>query len=120
MDESSFADHASDVADRFVVPDGAARDLLVHLGELLDGEPSPLDWIVVERAYRAVRDAIEEVYRPPSPLEAQRDYDRARRELAAQGIERPAWIAADDPVVMERWAEWNRRQGDARHGTEAE
>lgn len=113
MDDFSFTKHARDIADRFVVPDGLARDLLRHLGDLLDSELSALDLIVVHRAYDVTLEAVREVYEPQSPLAAQLEHDRARKDLAMQGIDVPPWVAAEDPVVLERWAEWIRRGGDS-------
>lgn len=53
-------------------------------------------------------EAVKDVYRPRSPLEAQLEYDRARKEQATQGVDWPEWTAADDPKITERWQAWQR------------
>lgn len=106
MDDFVFADAAREHADKYQVPDGATRDIAVRVGEHLDGKLEAFDLIVMQRVSFALRDIIEDVYRPRSPLEAQLEYDRARKDLLELGIDTPEWVAAEDPEILERWARW--------------
>ena len=110
MDDFSFADHARGVADEYLVPEGPSRDLLIRLGELQDGDLDALDLIVIQQAYRHAMTSVKETYRPRSPLEAQLEYDRMRNQARDElGVEVRPWVAAEDPVILDRWNRWNSR-----------
>lgn len=102
----SFEETARRTLDRYIVPQGDARDALVELGVRIDRRPEGRDLLVLVAAFRAAREAIADVYRPRSPLEAQLEFDRAREELRQEGVNVPAWNASEDAPTLERWARW--------------
>lgn len=106
MDDHSFERSAQSLAKKYDMPDASGKRAFVQLGALLDTGLPALDLIIVQRAYGEMYKAIEEVYRPRSPLEAQLEYDRARKDMVKLGIESPDWVAAEDPEVLKRWANW--------------
>lgn len=112
MSEFRFVDSARAHVDTYQVPDGPVRDLSLQIGALLDGGSlDALDLVVLQRVSMQFRDVVADVYRPRSPLEAQLEYDRARKHLTELGIEAENWVAAEDPVVLSRWARWVEQHG---------
>ena len=77
--------------DSLSVPDGDLRRVVAALGEMIDRPDSPGHIAVALDAWKAMWPAICELYEPKSPLQVQRDYERARREATAAGLDVPAW-----------------------------
>ena len=110
-DDASMTDIAQQILDKYLVPDGPTRDIFLALGAASSAGTPAFDLIVAQRVFREMHEAIVEVYRPRSPLEAQLEYDRTRNELAARGVDIPEWVAAGDPEILDRWARWNSDNG---------
>lgn len=98
-DSYSFEKSARRLADKFDLPETDGRLLFIELGAALDAKPESLDLIVLQRAYMAMFRAVEEVYRPRTPLEAQLEYEQAKSFAVAEfGVEWPEWDPALTPV----------------------
>ncbi len=102
----ALIDASQRLADKYLVPDGPVRDLLMRIAALYSGELDGFEFSVISSVYRHLHEEVREVYRPRSPLEAQLEHEKARRELEAQGIKTPAWTDADTAFVAERWERW--------------
>lgn len=95
-DSFSFEKAARALCDKYSLPDVQSRRAFVELGAALDGELPALELIVLQRAYGELFKAIEDVYRPRTPLEAQAEYLRTRRQVREElGIELPDWTPED-------------------------
>ena len=91
----SFEASARSCCTKYEVENGA-KDAFIALGVGLDNKPAAFERIVLVRAYDEMYKAIEEVYKPRSPLEEQLEYIRARKEfLAETGIDMGAWQCDD-------------------------
>lgn len=79
--EHSFEQSARQLLTKYDIPEGDLTTTFIALGALQDREREPLELVVFQRAYREMYKAIEDVYRPRTPLEAQLEYERERRKL---------------------------------------
>lgn len=106
-----FVNLSRRVADDYLVPDGPDRDVLLQLGALLDGEFDGFAYSVIDEVHRQMADSVRAGggYRPHSLLEAQLEYEKARKDLEAQGITTPACTEDDDAFVLDRWGRWRDR-----------
>lgn len=77
----SFEQTARQLLTKYDIPEGDLATTFIALGALQDREHEPLELVVLQRAYLETYKAIEEVYRPRTPLEAQLEYERERRKL---------------------------------------
>lgn len=103
MSDHSFGESARALAHRYVLPD-AARDLFVHVGDLLDGDLAGLDLVFVNRAFSDMMLYITKDLRPLPLLNAQLEAEKARNELReSTGIETSGWTQQDSDIVQERW-----------------
>lgn len=79
--EHSFEQSARQLLTKYDIPEGDLTTTFIALGALQDREREPLELVVFQRAYLEMYKAIEDVYRPRTPLEAQLEYERERRKL---------------------------------------
>lgn len=102
----SLVDASRHLADKYLVPDGPVRDLLMEVAKLYGGKLDGFELSVISSVYRHLHEEVREVYRPRSPLDAQLGYEKARKELEAQGIRTPAWTEDDTAFIADRWERW--------------
>ena len=81
--------------EKFDVPDADSRRILIDLGVALDRKQEPFELIVLQRAYLELWKAIDEIYRPRTPLQAQLEHVRARNQaLDELGMDIGGWDAS--------------------------
>lgn len=96
----SFEASARRLLTKFDVPDGDASSLFIAVGAANDDRSQDaLQMIVLQRAFMTMYKAMEELYTPKTPLEAQLEYEKVRPTILKEfGFDRGPWTAEDTPA----------------------
>lgn len=90
-----FEASARRLLEKYDIPNGDSRQVFIALGAALDRKQEPLELIVLQRAYLELHRAIDEIYRPRTPLQAQLEHVRTRNQaLDELGMDIGEWDAS--------------------------